>query len=158
MADCGEYKDELQLLNEIANNTAGGGSGGSGKDFELQVVKDSNGDLFLFRPLLDEATGIYTFDYINADGSIASPVGALELIGQSYVQGNRTVVTPSTGVVNVPANAKSISVSIEGTGATIDTIARPDGFVRTYEISNVLQQAMVVNGNGTATVYVDYTL
>jgi len=155
--NCGQYKSELDLLHEIADSLSGGGSSG-GKDFELQVVKDANGDLFLFRPKLDESTDTYTFDYIDANGSIAYPVGALELIGQSYVQGNRTVSPPSTGVINIPINAKSISVAIVGDGATIDGVSRPDGFVRTFEISNVLQQSMVVNGNGTATIYVDYTL
>lgn len=157
MADCGVYRSDSENLSIIADSLSGGGSS-SGKDFELQIVQDTNGDLFLFRPLLDEATGTYTFDYINADGTVASPVGVVTFVQETASQGIRTVLAPSTGVVNIPINAKSISVYFEGTGGTLDGALRPDGFVRTFEINNVLQQSMIVNGNGTATVYVDYTL
>lgn len=78
--NCGQYKSELDLLHEIADSLSGGGSSG-GKDFELQVVKDANGDLFLFRPKLDEGTDTYTFDYIDAQNNVVTPVQPVEVIG-----------------------------------------------------------------------------
>ena len=78
--------------------------------------------------------------------------------GSIPVVGTRTMVAPTTGEIQVPAGAKSISIYIVGDGAEIDGVSRPDGFARTFEISNVNQPEMVIDGNTTATIYVDYAL
>jgi hypothetical protein len=38
-------------------------------DFEMKSVKDANGDVFQLRGTLDEETGIYKWDYIDAEGN-----------------------------------------------------------------------------------------
>lgn len=105
----------------------------------------------------------------NEDLNLENSNGATETTQQAVLQsvdnvktlltsvvGTRTHLAPSTGEQTVPSGTKVISVVIEGDGATIDGIARPDGWVRDYESNQTLNPEIVFNGNGTATIYIDY--
>ena len=47
-------------------------------DFEVKSVKDANGDVFQLRGTLNEETGVFTWDYIDAEGNAYA---ALDLPG-----------------------------------------------------------------------------
>ena len=47
-------------------------------DFELKCVEDANGDIFQLRISVDEPSGVYTVDYIDATGAVATPVAPIQ--------------------------------------------------------------------------------
>lgn len=78
--DCG-YKSDQELLCEIFDQLVIlNGGAGSGLDFELRTVKDANGDLFQLRMKLDEGADTYSIDFIDANGSVATPVAPVEYL------------------------------------------------------------------------------
>jgi hypothetical protein len=61
----------LTLTNLLAENKL---------DFEMKSVKDANGDVFQLRGTLDEETGVFVWDYIDADGNVATPATPVEFL------------------------------------------------------------------------------
>lgn len=55
------------------------------KDFETLKIRDANGDIFALRATYDETTSTYSFDYIDASGSISTPVAPLEFLNADNV-------------------------------------------------------------------------
>lgn len=84
--DCSTFKSDNQLLCEMLEQLVIlSGGAGSGLDFELRTVKDAFGDLFQLRMRLDEGTGTYTIEYIDANGVVATPVAPVEFLDPTAV-------------------------------------------------------------------------
>jgi hypothetical protein len=73
---------QLAVLNTLQNLLAE-----NKLDFEIKSVKDANGDIFQLRGTLDEETGVFTWDYIDAEGNAYSalnqpggPQGSVEFL------------------------------------------------------------------------------
>tara|TARA_R110000824_G_scaffold49442_4_gene138652 strand:- start:446 stop:694 length:249 start_codon:yes stop_codon:yes gene_type:complete len=68
-----------------------------------------------------------------------------------------TILTSSstTGPGTIPALSKAASVYIDGSGAVLNGVIRPDGWSQSFEFNNDTLPDILYNGNGAATVYVD---
>jgi hypothetical protein len=96
------------------------------RDFEVKLVKDANGDLYLYRIIYNEATGVTTYDYLDADGNVVSPVLPVQFIDVESIltliynallpiQGTDTPdILEISGVstVTLPAGCKGYSIYV----------------------------------------------
>ena len=65
------------------------------------------------------------------------------------------VSSSTTGVGTIPAGSKAATIYINGSGGSINTVARPDGWSQSFEFNNDTLPAIPYDGGGTATMYVD---
>jgi len=78
-------------------------------DFELRSVVDDNGDVFQLRGTLDEETGVYSWDYIDAAGAVAVPVAPVEFINP---EGLLTVIYSELQTLNATDFATAASQAL----------------------------------------------
>ena len=79
------------------------------------------------------------------------------LLVESNTAADATVLVSSstTGAGTIPALSKAASVYIDGSGAVLNGVIRPDGWSQSFEFNNDTLPDILYNGNGAATVYVD---
>ena len=53
------------------------------------------------------------------------------------------------------AGSKAATIYIDGSGGSINTVARPDGWSQSFEFNNDTLPVIAYDGGGTATMYVD---
>jgi hypothetical protein len=73
----------------------------------------------------------------------------------SSPKANTLVSSSTTGAGTIPLGSKAASIFIDGIGATINLVERPDGWSQSFEFNNNTLPAISYDGMGTATVYVD---
>lgn len=138
-------------------------------DFEMASVRDSNGDIYQLVFEKDETTGAVITSYIDADGNIAVPVGAVEFLDplsllstiiteiQKLTAAKAPTSVASTGITNIPTGATEISVFNNGTGnATVNGTTCPPGVTRTFGFKNPTSAIIVCDGGGTEQLIIDY--
>lgn len=149
-------------------------------DFEMASVIDSNGDIYQLVFEKDETTGAVVTSYIDADGNIAVPVGAVEFVSPNTllagiqatldniedelieINKQKTAVSlNTTGAFTIPIGASEISVfAMGGAGGgtpSLNGSIVPRGVTRNYGQKNEIDTAMSGNGNGRQ-VLIDYMI
>ena len=139
--------------------TSAGGGGGDASEATLLQVKTSVADQGLV-PQSTEATQLLVEANtagIDANVALMAPdMDAVRVATQASAPIVNTLVSSSTtGAGTIPAGSKSASIFIDGVGATINLVVRPDGWSQSFEFNNDTLPAISYDGMGTATVYVD---
>ena len=96
-----------------------------------------------------------TITYITG-GSAGGATEATQLLVEANTASVATALVSSktTGAGTIPAGSKAATIVIDGVGATINGVVRPDGWSQSFEFNNDTLPIIPYNGNG-ATVYVD---
>lgn len=62
----------------------------------------------------------------------------------------------TTGLVTIPAGSKAVTIYVDGIGAEVNGVLRPNGWSQSIEHGTTdLVPAFDVDGHGTATIYID---
>jgi hypothetical protein len=95
-----------------------------------------------------------TITYITGGGGATE---ATQLLVEANTASVATALTSSstTGAGTIPAGSKAATIFIDGSGGSINSVVRPDGWSQSFEFNNDTLPDIDYNGNGSATVYVD---
>jgi hypothetical protein len=93
----------------------------------------------------------------NTAGGGSGATEATQLLVEANTAAVATVLVSSSTTVGgtIPAGSKAATIFIDGTGGSVNSVIRPDGWSQSFEFNNDTLPAIPYNGNGTATVYVD---
>jgi hypothetical protein len=166
----GDATEATQLL--IEGNTANIETSTNNIDLLLDSVDGADGVIGTGRGLRllgrdidaseDKLLSTNTSGELNINVVTQSlPAGAATEATQLLVEANTaSVVTALVSVKTtaggtIPAGSKAASIFIDGIGATINLVERPDGWSQSFEFNNNTLPDITYNGNNTATVYVD---
>lgn len=111
---------QLQVLNTLTNLLAE-----NKLDFEIKSVKDANGDVFQLRGSLNEETGVYTWDYIDAEGNVATPVTPVEFLNPDALLTaiQTTLETIDTVLDNIKIDTANLDVALSTRAADATVVA-----------------------------------
>jgi hypothetical protein len=103
---------------------------------------------------------IYTAVLNSGGGGGGGATEATQLLVKTATQAsapkpNALSSVKTTAGGTIPLGSKAASIYIEGSGATVNLVERPDGWSQSFEFNNNTLPAIPYDGNGTATVYVD---
>lgn len=126
-------------------------------DFEIKSVKDANGDVFQLRGTLDEETGVFTWDYIDAEGNAYSalnlpggPQGSVEFLNPdgllTAIEALLTTIDADTSNLDVPLSTVAKEATLELIRLLLVSL---DGKDFATETTSQLINSNVVLGNLT---------
>jgi hypothetical protein len=153
--------DITTWIGEIYNPSGGGLA--NQQEFMEVLIQDSLGDLYFMVRTLDEATGVYTISYINADGSAAVPVPPLT----PYSASSGVTRTPSIDVIaaaavgSTTAGVQGVSLHYIGTGGLCDGAAVPNGTIFNFvakmgDVVDSISYTAPNGGAGTPRIIITY--
>jgi hypothetical protein len=132
-------KRNLILVEVLKATSAGGGGGGGDATEATQLLVEAN------TAGIDTNVALMTPD-----------IEAVKIATQaSAPKGNALSSVKTTAGGTIPAGSKAASIFIDGSGATVNGVERPDGWSQSFEFNNNTLPAISYDGMGTATVYVD---
>lgn len=130
-------------------------------DFEVKCVEDGNGDIYLLRIRWDEATGSYTYDYIDEAGNVVVPVPPVKFLSpnqllQAIVAELQTLNTVDFATETTLSAIETLITSLDGkdyaTETTLGTIVTLltslDGKDYSQEVTQLFVRAAVEGING----------
>lgn len=93
----------------------------------------------------------------SSGGGGGDATEATLLLVEANTASDATVLVSSstTGPGTIPAGSKAATIYIDGSGGSINTVSRPDGWSQSFEFNNDTLPEIPYDGGGTATVYVD---
>jgi hypothetical protein len=118
---------------------SGGGGGGGDATEATQLLVEAN------TAGIDTNVALMTPD-----------IEAVKIATQaSAPKANALSSVKTTAGGTIPAGSKAASIFIDGSGATVNGVERPDGWSQSFEFNNNTLPVISYDGMGTATVYVD---
>lgn len=143
----------------------------SDQDIEILLVRDTV-TLIVYQQITNYETGVPVVTYKDVNGNPFVPTNPMEYLDPSAVmqlmlteliaiEANTSIVesvltsSKTTGTGTIPAGSKAATIYIDGSGGSINTVARPDGWSQSFEFNNDTLPEIAYDGGGTATMYVD---
>ena len=91
----------------------------------------------------------------GGDATEATQLLVKTAVQDSAPEATVLVSSSTTGPGTIPAGSKAATIYIDGSGGSINSVQRPDGWSQSFEFNNDTLPEIPYDGGGTATMYVD---